>query len=42
MKREYIHIETYEYGKTYENIERLKLKATDGKMHETDAVNTNY
>ncbi len=31
-----------ESGQPYENIVRLKLKATDGKMHETDAVNTNY
>lgn len=29
-----------ESGQPYENIVRLKLKATDGKMHETDAVNT--
>ncbi|WP_296895257.1 hypothetical protein [uncultured Methanobrevibacter sp.] len=41
MKRESIHIETCESGQPYENIVRLKLKATDGKMHETDAVNTN-
>lgn len=29
-----------ESGQPYENIVRLKLKATDGKMRETDAANT--
>ena len=40
MKRESIPIETYKSGQPYENIVRLKLKVTDGKMRETDAVNT--
>lgn len=29
-----------ESGQPYENIVRLKLKATDGKMRKTDAANT--
>ena len=40
MKRESTPLETYKSGQPYKNIVRLKLKVTDGKMRETDAVNT--